>query len=265
VTSIAYGNSVNGTASCKTYYSDTSTCILDNEDACEITEFACDNGYHDKEGLNLTRLLNNATRTGLISLYKGNLRELRTNSQEEKKGSEYYGISGDINWGVDYGDKGIINGKTRCDTEPDKYGFYACYCKITGYKANNEQNFQTLNSDDWVYADDGDGWYQAGYNECVQNCATVCAGMLGGNQSNYRKIRAEILSAVTIIPRSCEANTITINWSDAAQTDIDANNAGTATYGEDVRTPVKAATKKGKTFKGWRFSAPEQTTTGNNG
>jgi hypothetical protein len=57
----------------------------------------------------------------------------------------------------------------------------------------------------------------------------------------------------------CEANTITIHWSDAAQTDIDANNAGTATYGSDVRTPVKAATKKGQTFKGWRFSKPAQT------
>jgi hypothetical protein len=60
-------------------------------------------------------------------------------------------------------------------------------------------------------------------------------------------------------PAMCEANVININWSDASAADISANNAGTATYGEDVRTPVKAATKKGQTFRGWRFSAPEQT------
>jgi hypothetical protein len=58
------------------------------------------------------------------------------------------------------------------------------------------------------------------------------------------------------MPASCEANTIMINWSNADANDISANNAGTATYGSDVRTPVKAQTIKGKTFKGWRFSKP---------
>ena len=57
---------------------------------------------------------------------------------------------------------------------------------------------------------------------------------------------------------TCEANTITITWSNADANDISANNAGTATYGSDVRTPVKAQTIKGKTFKGWRFSKPTQ-------
>jgi hypothetical protein len=65
----------------------------------------------------------------------------------------------------------------------------------------------------------------------------------------------------TIIPSlaTCEANTITINWSDVDPEYAGQNNENTATYGSDVRTPVKAATKKGKTFKGWRFSKPEQT------
>jgi hypothetical protein len=71
--------------------------------------------------------------------------------------------------------------------------------------------------------------------------------------------RAALFGSVQPSLAMCEANVININWSDASQTDIDANNAGTATYGSDVRTPVKAQTIKGKTFKGWRFSKPTET------
>ena len=52
---------------------------------------------------------------------------------------------------------------------------------------------------------------------------------------------------------TCEANTINITWSDADQADIDANNAGACEYDGDIRTPVKAIKKPGKTFKGWKF------------
>lgn len=56
----------------------------------------------------------------------------------------------------------------------------------------------------------------------------------------------------------CEANTITINWSDATAADISANNAGQCTYGGDVRTPAAATDKTniGKRFKGWKFVKP---------
>ena len=42
---IVYGNSTNGSASCKTYYGDTSTCVLDTANACEITDITCATGY----------------------------------------------------------------------------------------------------------------------------------------------------------------------------------------------------------------------------
>ncbi|MBR5904778.1 MAG: hypothetical protein IKZ49_04600, partial [Alphaproteobacteria bacterium] len=48
-TNVVYGNSTNGNANCKTYYSDTNTCVLDEINACKITDLTCENGYH-KEG-----------------------------------------------------------------------------------------------------------------------------------------------------------------------------------------------------------------------
>ena len=56
---------------------------------------------------------------------------------------------------------------------------------------------------------------------------------------------------------ACVANTITINWNGATAAAISANNAGTTTYGGDIRTPLKAIEKPGMIFKGWKFSKPE--------
>ena len=42
---IVYGNSTNGSASCKTYYGDQTTCVLDTANACEITDITCATGY----------------------------------------------------------------------------------------------------------------------------------------------------------------------------------------------------------------------------
>ncbi len=55
---------------------------------------------------------------------------------------------------------------------------------------------------------------------------------------------------------ACTANEITINWSNASAADIDANEAGTVTYGGDIRTPRAALIIPGKVFTGWTFSAP---------
>ena len=57
------------------------------------------------------------------------------------------------------------------------------------------------------------------------------------------------------------ANTITITWNGASQADIDANNAGTVTYGGDIRTPVRPDPSQipvGKRFVGWTFRKPVQ-------
>ncbi len=52
---------------------------------------------------------------------------------------------------------------------------------------------------------------------------------------------------------ACNANVISITWADASAEDIAANEAGTVTYGGDIRTPRKAVHKPGKIFTGWTF------------
>ena len=51
----------------------------------------------------------------------------------------------------------------------------------------------------------------------------------------------------------CDANEIAINWENASAEAISANNAGSCTYGGDIRTPQSAETIPGKIFRGWRF------------
>ena len=55
---------------------------------------------------------------------------------------------------------------------------------------------------------------------------------------------------------ACNANVISITWADASAEDIAANEAGTVTYGGDIRTPRKAVHKPGKIFTGWTFVSP---------
>lgn len=60
---------------------------------------------------------------------------------------------------------------------------------------------------------------------------------------------------------SCLPNTITITWNGATAEDISANNAGSVSYGGDIRTPRAAdstQTPIGKTFVGWKFAKPSQ-------
>ena len=55
---------------------------------------------------------------------------------------------------------------------------------------------------------------------------------------------------------ACVGNTITINWAGASAAAITANDAGTVTYGGDIRTPQSATSVPGKIFHGWRFHKP---------
>ncbi|MBR5904513.1 MAG: hypothetical protein IKZ49_03200, partial [Alphaproteobacteria bacterium] len=89
-----------------------------------------------------------------------------------------------------------------------------------------------------------------------------CASNLRNDGPGDLAFRAAVFGSLGASPAMCEANTITINWTDASSADISANNAGVATYGEDVRTPVKATTKPGQRFKGWRFVAPTSVSVG---
>ena len=123
-----------------------------------------------------------------------------------------------------------------------------CFCQITGYTLT-DGNFESVTSAPWVL-DTG-----TNYASCKASCASFCGSEMRYNYAYSHGLRAAAFGAIeTLEPgATCDANEITINWSDADQADIDANNAGICTYGEDIRTPVKAVTKKGKTFKGWKF------------
>ena len=181
---------------------------------------------------------------------------------------------------VDYGNKGIIKGHGRCSTRagadntwtdtynvidsnftstlPDSSGQY-CYCQLDSYTPVSSGSIAL--SAPWVFDYDDDV-----YDDCADYCADRCARHLRNVYSDNLAFRAAVFGSLQPSLAMCEANVININWNDVDPATAGQNNENTAVYGEDVRTPVKAATKKGQTFKGWRFSKPTQTTTsGNNG
>ena len=63
------------------------------------------------------------------------------------------------------------------------------------------------------------------------------------------------------IDQGIVGNTITVIWNGATAEDVAANNAGTITYGGDIRTPVRVDPSQipvGKRFVGWVFRKPVQ-------
>ena len=86
----------------------------------------------------------------------------------------------------------------------------------------------------------GNEYYGAGVDTCV---ATAC-------EDGY-SVSSDI----------CTGNVITINWNGATAAAIAANNAGTAIYGGDIRTPQSydpSQVPAGKHFVGWKFRKPVQ-------
>ncbi|MBQ7409488.1 MAG: hypothetical protein IJV03_02900, partial [Alphaproteobacteria bacterium] len=245
-------------------------------DTCEPT--ACENGWHVKAAVpapNLTSLI------GVSEEANGYTSNDSTGEEYDTNNMSNTIIANDpMAFAVDYGNKGIIKGHGRCSTRagadntwggnpytynvidsnftstlPDSSGQY-CYCQLDSYTPLNGSAIALFAP--WVFnndTDDADG--------CPLYCAGYCADNLQDDDTTYLAFRAAVFGSVQPSPAMCEANVININWYNADAEDISANNAGTATYGSDVRTPVKAQTIKGKTFKGWRFSKPTQTTTGN--
>ena len=247
-------------------------------DTCEPT--ACDPGWHVKPAVtapNLTTLIGvNETGTG----YTAN----RSNgSEDDSDNMSNSVISGDpMAFAVDYGNKGMIKGHGRCSTRgvdlswrnTNDYQFASdhfvteltdqmgqegadyCYCHLDSYTSNGGSAV-SLNAP-WVYLD-----YFEDYYNCQENCASYCKEGLYEDFDDYLAFRATVFGAIQSSAASCEANTITINWDEASAADISANNAGTAIYGSDIRTPKAATTKPGQRFKGWRFVAPTPVQVGN--
>ena len=94
--------------------------------------------------------------------------------------------------------------------------------------------------------------------DCAIDCAYACAYALHLDGTGNRVFRGAVFGSLgAAASGTCEANEIRITWTDAAEADVTANNAGVCTYGGDIRTPVRAATKPGKTFVGWKFDVTE--------
>ncbi len=267
ITAIAHATAISG----NDYYGN-------GTDTCEPT--ACENGWHVKAAVtapNLTSLI------GVSERGNGYTSNRSTGSENYSKNMSNTIIANDpMAFAVDYGTKGIIKGHGRCSTRagasgtwggnpyiynvidsnftstlPDSSGQY-CYCQLDSYTPVSGSAIAL--STPWVFGSDFDD-----ADFCADSCAENCANYLWRATSDTLAFRAAVFGSVQSSPAMCEANVININWNDVDPATAGQNNEGTATYGSDVRTPVKAQTKKGKTFKGWRFSKPEQTTTGNNG
>lgn len=106
----------------------------------------------------------------------------------------------------------------------------------------------------------------AQWSEC-DACATTNASCLLSVENNTCKYTTSCLDGYNTIQddgtynASCLPNTITITWNGATAEDISANNAGSVSYGGDIRTPRVADSTQipiGKTFVGWKFAKPSQ-------
>lgn len=121
-----------------------------------------------------------------------------------------------------------------------------CYCQMTGFQSGSgTSGVVNIATAPWVYQST-----TGSADRCDNECAQYCGERVMENV-DFRKA---ILGAVRVTNAStCDANRIKIEWTDAAEEDIAANNAGMCTYGGDIRTPIKAATIPDKTFIGWKF------------
>ena len=230
-------------------------------DTCEPTD--CVNGWH----LKAHTLLDDYTEANPTNSSWGALNNnVFKYSNSGVNNQAYYGLeNADIDsWGLTFENFGIVNGVGFCSSSESENGQHImsdnisnetgshCWCKITGYTPVGEERINVSSS--WMY----DAPYACGNNghgECAEHCAAMFV-VLGDTSE---RLRINMFDSIVIGLATCEANTITINWNDVDPEYAGQNNEGTATYGSDIRTPFKAATKKGQTFRGWRFSKPEQT------
>ncbi len=182
-------------------------------------------------------------------------------------------------WMVVFPDKNIsITGTTKCDAENEYMPNQHRFTSINGVSASSDwgggdmpyfgTDCENYAVGDAAFSAIFEAVYAGLFNTYDANTVEQEFGVSGPNQIIYSIQVASntitVSGSAPYIDYMCDANTININWLGADDEDISANNAGSAKYDGDIRTPVKAQTIKGKTFRGWRFSKP-QTTTGNNG
>ena len=148
-------------------------------------------------------------------------------------------------WFVTITDKNIYySGRSRCDTSRQDWQGIFEITSINGYDVT------TI----WI-----DGFLDLNGAECRNNtefdAAEGAVGLLRA-ASISDDIKSYISFNYYYIDYMCDANTITINWNDVDPEYAGQNGEDTAKYDGDIKTPFKAATKKGQRFKGWRFVDP---------
>ncbi|MBR3148490.1 MAG: hypothetical protein IKF41_04095 [Alphaproteobacteria bacterium] len=123
-----------------------------------------------------------------------------------------------------------------------------CWCNIVGYRSAASQWYAVASSP-WTYAgsisDD---------SNALGRCTTLCANFMGNTSEKALRFRRTIRGDGSVVKRICSPNRITIHWNGTTSQYVNANNAGTAQYEGDVRTPVMATPRPGKIFQGWQFS-----------
>ena len=172
-------------------------------------------------------------------------------------------------WAVDYGDYiGVLVGKAHLSNIAGTYGWTTgnpdlkktselgteygtnCYCSLVKFSPNGFD--RQLLGNLWVDLDSP--WAYYGGTTNLDKCAETCASIMYDASVSYNlDFRNKLTNNAQ--PAYCQPNVITITWTNVNQNDVTANYAGTATYGDDVRTPSNVIVPDGKIFKGWKFSA----------
>ena len=251
------------TVSGQMYYDGTSS---DGVNAC-VPE-TCVSGWHIKQAApNLVTLIGDTKGTG----------EGYVTLTGKVSNINLYGFTnGDLGkYGTNYNNIGRIKGTSQCSTRgvtnpgseqnewavesdhfvenlPDNTGRY-CYCRVDKYLSlTNAGGWVNAQSSFVFFEDYGSAQFCA--DLCTQNCADKILNGYGGKRGyTYRNA---VFGSVEPKLAICEANTINITWNDASAEDIAATGAATTVYEGDIKTPLKAVTKPGKTFVGWKFIKP---------
>ena len=165
----------------------------DRYDTCAATQCLADWKLQDlygivgdTEGLNSAYISTNSSSYGEFVEYN------------EPRGQDYYAISEPGTFGIDYGDMGVITGRTRCSTKPGVGGANPtrfkeledessvdgaryCYCRVESYTPVGGLT-QVLSDMPWVFKEES--WSESGCNEyCAQSCA-------GGLKPAYEEVLA---------------------------------------------------------------------------
>jgi len=161
-------------------------------------------------------------------------------------------MSDQYKWAVKYGNGYVVKGSATVGSDN------TCSCRMNGYRYTGNQYVMVsplVSTGEKVSGANSD-----------EDCARLCSAYM--RESAHHDFRSSLLGATVPELRTCEANVIKVKWYNTTLADVQANAAGTITYGGNINTPKDfdaTKTPKGKVFQGWRFSktAPTDQTLAN--